>query len=333
MTQPTISILFVRDAMEHTTRLGFDASLALRRADIPPSLLTSPLARISQAQLSTFVRTLQRMTRDELWGLCPQPLALGTFGQMCQVACTQSTLGEALKAGVHFYHILQASFVIRLGQENGMATLRLSDRLTPEQRRPVHSTILLAMHHLASWLIDRRLSLAGVRFGFGTSSRMAEINRVFHTDIEYGHSCTSLIFDAGWLAESVVQDAASLQRFLRFAPGALLVGYRDERSVTEAVRRRLRRRLDESMSLEDVAHTLRMPALTLRRRLQKEAITFSQLKDDVRRDAAIDLLRERSLGLDEIANKLGFSELSSFHRAFRRWTGLAPGEFRTHGGD
>jgi AraC-like DNA-binding protein len=74
-----------------------------------------------------------------------------------------------------------------------------------------------------------------------------------------------------------------------------------------------------------------MTPQTLRRRLREEGHGYQELKDDLRRDAAIDYLGRPDLTLIDIANLVGFSEASTFHRAFRKWTGVAPGEYRqTH---
>ena len=67
---------------------------------------------------------------------------------------------------------------------------------------------------------------------------------------------------------------------------------------------------------------------TLRRRLEREGSSFQVIKDDLRRDMAIDLLCNSTRSVDDIGFALGFSEHSAFYRAFRRWTGASPGEYR-----
>jgi AraC-like DNA-binding protein len=62
--------------------------------------------------------------------------------------------------------------------------------------------------------------------------------------------------------------------------------------------------------------------------LHEEGQGYQQLKDDLRRDAAIEYLARPDLTLVQIATRLGFSEPSTFHRAFKKWTGVAPGEYR-----
>jgi AraC-like DNA-binding protein len=82
------------------------------------------------------------------------------------------------------------------------------------------------------------------------------------------------------------------------------------------------------MNLEEVADKLALSPPMLRRRLAAEGHSFQGLKDSVRRDAAIEELQRRDATLEQIAALLGFSEVSTFHRAFKKWTGLAPGDYR-----
>jgi AraC-like DNA-binding protein len=80
--------------------------------------------------------------------------------------------------------------------------------------------------------------------------------------------------------------------------------------------------------LTDVAAQLELHPQTLRRRLAAEGSTFKQLKSDIRRDTALHFLGKRSLSVEEVAHRAGFSEASAFIRAFKGWTGLTPYAYR-----
>ncbi|MCY1280151.1 HTH-type transcriptional regulator VirS [compost metagenome] len=82
------------------------------------------------------------------------------------------------------------------------------------------------------------------------------------------------------------------------------------------------------ISLEEVASELCMSKRTLQRRLQELELEFAELVEEIRQALAIDLVRQSSRSLTEIAQQLGYNEASSFTRAFRRWTGVTPREFR-----
>ncbi|SCU75789.1 hypothetical protein CNECB9_2540022 [Cupriavidus necator] len=70
----------------------------------------------------------------------------------------------------------------------------------------------------------------------------------------------------------------------------------------------------------------------MQRRLQAEGLSYQHLKDDLRRDIAIDLLSNASSPVAEVAARVGFRETSAFHRAFKKWTGVSPGTYRREQG-
>jgi AraC-like DNA-binding protein len=127
----------------------------------------------------------------------------------------------------------------------------------------------------------------------------------------------------------VIQNQHTLASFLKSAPSNLLVKYHDQTSAAERTRLLLQRHIGSLMlTLEEVSAMLAITPQTLRRRLHKEGCGFQAIKDDLRRDISIEYLASTDLPLLDIAEKVGFSETSAFHRAFKSWTGLAPGAYR-----
>ena len=84
----------------------------------------------------------------------------------------------------------------------------------------------------------------------------------------------------------------------------------------------------QTPTLDMIAHRLNMAPWTVRRRLNAEGISFQQVMNDTRRDLAVSYVRDTTLTLGEIAYLLGFGSTAAFQRAFKRWTGQAPGRFR-----
>ncbi|MBB6287525.1 MULTISPECIES: AraC family transcriptional regulator [unclassified Pseudomonas] len=79
---------------------------------------------------------------------------------------------------------------------------------------------------------------------------------------------------------------------------------------------------------DDLAVELHMSNSTLQRRLQAEGTHYQSLRDDLRRDMAIDLLSRGDMTVTQVAAATGFQETSAFHRAFKKWTGVSPGAYR-----
>ena len=332
MTQHTVAVQQVRLIVQGARHRGLAVPALLQRAGIPPALLDAPLARVSQAQYALLIRVLRRTLRDELWGLCSRPLPVGSFGRCAAMLVRCATLEEALRLGLRHYHGLLADFVPRLVVQGGVARLQLMRRAP---RDPVlgprldyaQKAFLLFAFGMACWLVARRVPVLSV--DYTEPAPRSDSSRVYQAPIRHDQAHVGLCFDARWLELPVVQNPQSLREFLAGAPANLLIKYRDAASVSERIRRLLHRRLDAGdLSLEAVGEALAIAPPTLRRRLREEGHGFQALKDALRRDAAIAHLARPELTLPEIAERLGFSEASTFHRAFKKWTGVAPGEYR-----
>ncbi|WP_281081918.1 AraC family transcriptional regulator [Variovorax paradoxus] len=324
----TVSIEHVRGLLLGAQARGADCTALLTRAGIAPTPAEDERADITIDQFAALIRVLRRALRDEYFGLTSRRVRPGCFARCMDQAVRCMTLGEALRSAFSLYGILVDDFIGRLSVQGGAACLRFVQRAPSNARTDwaIRATMLFAFA-AASWLIGRRIQLLGVDYTHGMQPN--ETARIYRTAIRQGQPYVSMSFDARWLAQPVVQNAQSLHSFLRNAPANLISGYRDETALPDRICRLLRKRLDDTLpSLQQVAELLAVTPQTLRRRLQDEGRGFRAIKDEVRRDAAIDLLLKTGLSLPEVAQRVGFSEASTFHRAFKQWTGEAPGAYR-----
>jgi AraC-like DNA-binding protein len=331
-TQHTVAIQQVQMVLLGAQHRGIDVQPLLARAGISPLLLESNLARVSQQQYASLLRVLRRATRDELWSLASRRLRPGSFGQCMKQVVACGTLGEALRTGFGFYDLLLDDFVARLSVQDGMARIRFVLRRPADARLDYAiKAFMLFAFGSASWLVARRIPLVALDYTSGM--HVSETSRVYQAPIRHGQPHIAMYFEAHWLDLPIVQSRQSLREFLAGAPANLIVRYRDTSSLTDRIRRLLRKRLGEELpSLEEVGDSLAVTPQTLRRRLREEGRGFQQIKDELRRDTAIQFLVQTKLPLIEIANRVGFSEASTFHRAFKHWTGVAPGEYRSSHG-
>lgn len=326
----TISIVQVERTLQGAVCRGLDIDSFLRRAGISAVLMHSPMARISQRQYTALIRVLIRVTRDEFWGLGSAPVRIGTFATACRLMAAESTLGNALRAGLEYYHLMLDDFAPRLQVRDGTASVELVGRAPwTESLGYAQSTFLFCGLGMVSWLAARKLPLREVRLCNQRAGYNTQTNWLFGTEVKFGQARAGLSFDARLLDLPVIQTPATLAAFLQEAPASLIVKYRDQTSATERTRRLLRRHIrTRLLTLEEVSTMLAMTPQTLRRRLQEEGQGFQAIKDDLRRDMAIEYLSQPDLSLQDIAELVGFSETSTFHRAFKSWTSVAPGAYR-----
>lgn len=302
----------------------------LRRAGISSALLESSLARVTQIQFARLMTALVRHHRDEFWGLGSLPLPLGSFAMCGRMLVGHRKVGDALRAGLRYYHALLPDFVPRLQVNQGLAYLRMSPRHPLNERQAYAVRVFMFLSYgVMCWLAARRIPVDEVVYQDSDVARRSDASRLFQAPIHLVDGEWGYRFDAKWLDLPVVQNNESVEPFLREAPACLLVKYRDQASFTERIRRMLRRYLTEEMpSLEAVSGMLFTTPQTLRRRLQREGQGYQMIKDALRRDVAVEFLTQSELPLLEVAAQVGFSEASTFHRAFKAWTGLTPGAYR-----
>lgn len=309
---------------------GLDVQQLLKRAGVDPDVIAGTAPKISQEGFARLIATLTRVTRDEFWLLCDRPIKLGTFNTMCRLIVRCNNLGSAIRTGFSFYHKTVDDFTLRMGRDGSEMRIWVTTSVgDPIRRRTICGAALFFVYGMMCWLVGKRLPLNSVRYAFAEHSFSSELAPFYDAPIFFNQTRHELRFQNELLDLPIMPDEERLLRFIKSMPSAMLVRYRDESSFAERVRAILRRNLAKQISLEEVAARLNVSPQTLRRRLADgDDHGFQELKDQVRRDAAVRLLRTTGIPLEQIALQLGFSELSTFHRAFRRWTGLTPGSYR-----
>ncbi|MFI1255995.1 AraC family transcriptional regulator [Streptomyces netropsis] len=338
MGRRTITVHHVRAALGGARRLGIDTVPLLQTARIPPLLLADDRARVTPEQFTSLVKALHRATRDEFLGLGPTPSRNGTFAMMCSACLGCRDLGAALERGVRFYGLFPGGPDLALERRGAEAVFTVRNDLRGyAEGRFLAECLVIVWHRLASWLIGRRIALRWAEFAFPAPPYAGEYGLLFGCPVRFGARRTGAGFDAHWLAAPVVRDEADLAELLRRAPADLLSRREYGTTVAEQVRRafvttlREGRRPARLPEVAQVAARLAMSPATLRRRLQEEGTSYRLLRDGVLRDAAISGLAAGREPIAELAARLGFSEDTAFHRAFRRWTGTTPGTYRLLG--
>lgn len=309
---------------------GYDIDRILKRAGIDAKELDARGGRLPQAKFAKLISTITRVTRDEFWLIGSRPIKPGSFRLMCRLMIHCRSLREAVRLGCQFYHVVSDDFVIRLAEGPHDASLFVTDTVSdPRRQRMLNGAVLLFAYGLMCWLAGRRLPLNTVHYTFAEEPLSQELEALYRAPLFFDQPRTEIRFDVKLLDLPIMPDEQRLRRFFASMPNALLVRYRDESSIAERVRGIIRRNLKRALSLEDIARMLELSPQTLRRRLiEEENLGFQEIKDRLRQDVAEHLLKRSHLPLEEIGASLGFAEPSTFHRAFRRWTGFAPGEFR-----
>ncbi|MFL9871336.1 AraC family transcriptional regulator [Paraburkholderia megapolitana] len=302
------------------------------RAGIPGELLRKPGARVTQEQFSTLYRALAVELDDEMPGIFSRPLRNGTLKYICLSLLDAPRLDVALHRLGQFFHLMLDDFRLESRREGGLCRVEL----VPNASGPVLSVLgrelmLKFVHGVASWLIGKKIPLTAVEFDFPCSPRANDYLNLFPGPVQFDCTRTFMSFDAIYLDMIIRQRKTDLKKFLSRAPEDWIFVSFGEQMICHRVRQYLVDCLPAIPTIEIVARDMHFSVRTLRRRLTAEGTSLQAIKDELRRDIAVQRLTRSADAISAIAYDIGFDDPTAFHRAFRHWTGSTPQTYRKMG--
>ncbi|GAA3915230.1 AraC family transcriptional regulator [Litoribacillus peritrichatus] len=329
MNTHTIPRNFVMAPLQGAIKQGVDIHKLLATAGISDDVLSEPNYRVSAAQYAVLLRSLWVTLDDEYMGLAPVKGAMGSFSMMCRAVIHCNNLEHVLRRASEFYGLFHggSTHEIRFEENNVLLVFKLALECDPD--RFLHESMLVIWHRFSSWLVDRRIPLKEVRLGYSAPEHENQYWPLFACPIIFDAEETALVFDRQFLELPIMQTEPVLKEFLKVSPADLLARPEDRNTMTAHIRHLLGRDFTQDFPDFDwLAEQVHLAPQSLRRKLREEGTNFQEIKDGLRRDTAIGLLNKHELSIQDIAEQMGFSEASTFHRAFKKWTGLTPGDYR-----
>jgi AraC-like DNA-binding protein len=326
----TIAICFVAAALQSVHGRNLNADELLANVGLSSSLLQVPQARVSAKHYGALWRAIAAALDDEFFGQDSRRMKVGSFAMLCHAVLSCKTLGQALDRSLRFYALILDDISGSAERDAKEARIVLHGHAAGvSQRVFAHELLLMLLYGVSCWLVGRRIPILRTEFSYPEPAHSAEYRLMYCADLRFNRPNTLLAFEASYLDLPVVQNERSAKEFLRTAPESILLKYKNVSSLTARVRRRLRQFLPGMVpDFEELAAEMSMTPATMRRRLNDEGESYQSIKDQLRRDLAISYLSHSNRSVMDIALELGFSERSAFHRAFRKWTGASPAEFR-----
>jgi AraC-like DNA-binding protein len=336
-TRAETPISFIQAMVEAYRRRGLDPSDALEKAQIAPNLLRQSYARVTALQMEWMSEATMRELDDEALGWFRRRLPWGSYGLRVRASMTAPTLGVAMKRWCRHHNLLTDDITLQVGTTDGLAHIDLLEH--PERhdlgqwREFCIVSVLRNALGVACWLTDSRISLTQTQLHVATPAHAASYRVLFDGPVQFSPQATPplsrISFDAGYLNLPVRRDEAALQRMLQRALLLTVRPYRRDRLLVEKVRQVLAEHLEDARNADEVAAHLGLSTRTLHRQLKEEGASLQQLKDNVRRERALDLLLKTRKPIKQIAAEVGFANDKSFMRAFRLWTGKTVEDMRS----
>lgn len=325
----TVPISFVLSLLSGPNLDPARQSRLLMAAGIAPSLLQAGTSRVTTEQFATLYQVLALELDDELPGMFSRPVRAGAFKFLCLSLMESVSLQTAMFRLTRFFHLVLDDFAIELSRDDGLVRMAL----VPQNPSAIGNTfgqeiMLKLIHGMASWLTGHRMTLARVDCAYPRPKHASEYGFLYPGPAHFDQPLSALYFEPQQLNSPIRQNKKSLATFLSRAPGDWLFVSFEERRLSQRVREFLAPRLHLPLAASEVAEALHLSLRTLTRHLAAEQATFQGLKDELRRDAAIQRLTKTDDSIAAIALAVGFEDPNTFHRAFRKWTGSTPGAYR-----
>jgi AraC-like DNA-binding protein len=327
---PTIAATSTLAMVRTAGARGFQTADLLEEAGLTLEYLEDLDARIPGATVLALWNALRERTADPVLQLAaPASLPFGAYRIIDYLVAASATVGDGICRFASFFGLIADAVVLRVEQDDDGYCLCLA-RVDGGAVPAVYvDYVFAALVTRMRMRIRPGLQVRALDLRQGLPLSAARYRELFGAPVQFGAPADRLCFVAEeWNAPTETADVALArmleeharilaQRIPHVAPG-----------FTKDVQKTIAGVLPESASADIVARALHVSVRTLQRRLVNTGTTFREIADSVRAQLAQAYLVDRTVSIAEVAFLLGFSDQTSFQRAFRRWTGEPPGRWR-----
>lgn len=325
---PSISIKAALDGFEV---LGFNTSDLLNAIGIDSALFHDPFASVPDELFGQLWMYAFKQDPDPT---LPTRVGLAVpynaFGMLDHLVGSSTTIGEAFQVLNLFLWLVSIDMSMDFDHRHGDWVWVINDPPVPSRFISEQWTLALIFQRFRQRMPGFRIR--EVHLSQSATVPAAQFEQYWEVPVRLGQRTTGFRLATGvW--ELPNQGAnPMLQQTLRTVAEQVEIKQFEEAPLIYAIRTRLPEALREGQfSADDIAQELGLSRRTLQRRLSSENITFQQLLDLYRQEQAMQMLQNGETSMVDVAYALGYTEQSSFNRAFRRWTGQSPSTWLREG--
>ncbi len=314
---------YIRDFVELTARWKVDPSALVRGLPVTLDALADPTTRVPLRVCEAIVARGIELTREPALGVhFGMQMRVSSHGFLGFAAMTANTVREALDLAMRYASTRTSAIGLALHVEGELASIAIEERtpLPPALRELLVLGLVIGIWQLGEKLTGRPLH------GIGECAFPRPPYPIPSDRLRFDRPAHRLVFPAAELDLPLTTADAAAKRLASEQLERELAAI-SEGSLVGEIRGHLAR-AGSPPTIEEVARALHLSPRTLKRRLADLGTTFSELRDDQRRQRALLLLDNRSLSISDVATRLGYTELPNFTRAFRKWTGMTPAAYR-----
>lgn len=311
---------------------GFDAEAELAKVDINASDLEDTNNRIDIFAYMKFLeRAISLYGNHSLGTDLGARLTLSTHGFLGYAAMSSETLSDAIELAVKYFKTRVNIFEISFFLDGDAAVLQIDEMVSNPAFLPFGlESMYSSFFTMGLQLVDGRFSDVGgeLRFTYEAPTYVQHLEQRFDVPLRFECANNQMRFDAKLLDIPLSFADPRLANMAEERCAAELTTLEQQSNILGRVRRIILSDIRSCSNLNAVSDQLFMSPRTLKRKLKQVGTSFQIVLDSVRKGVAVEYLTQTHKTVDEIANLLGYSDPSNFGRAFKKWTGKRPSEYR-----
>ncbi|MFI5308023.1 MAG: AraC family transcriptional regulator [Polyangiales bacterium] len=325
-----VSILMVRALIGVIERAGASRDRFLGVAGIDARLLEDGEARMSAADYGRSLDAALAVSGDPAFGLHLGEQARSVmFDVLGPLAEHAATLRQCVETSARYARLLAEGHDPELHEQGDVAVIRLPSlrgeaafvRVTAEFAM---TALLPMLRHFAG----DEARPTKVAFAYEAPAYVAEYERIFGGTARFGQAFTEMELPRAWLDKAQLYQSPELYAVLTAEAERTLGRLERDAPLRDRIERILEKHGPDELTMEDVARELEMSARSLRRRVLAEGVSYGELVTRNRMHTAKRMLERPNTSIQETAYAMGFASTAAFHRAFKRWTGMTPKQYR-----
>ena len=329
--KPMISLAATTGLLEAIGRAGADPDQVLRSVELDRAVLSNAEGFIPSSVFARMLEEAARATGDPCFGLhFGERFNVKNVGPLAYVVLNSPTIAVADEHVARYMRLYNQAAKVFFTVDEQRAYLQyvLVDLgiAVPRQQNEYSMAIRL---NTIRMMVGSQWSPLEVRFAHEGPEQISEHLRIFRAPVLFGYPTNAFVIEREFLERPIPAADQRLYRIMKRYLERVLAEIPQEDGVLASIRRAVAESMREGdPNLARVAKKMAMSPRALQRQLKEQGIEFKQLVTDTRRRFALSYLRNRRNTLTEIAFLLGYSEVSAFNRAFKRWTGSTPLAYR-----
>ncbi len=327
----TISVAKLKIFLNQIERYGVTKKDILKYAKIPEDTLNSPDNKLLGEEVRRLIGALVEQTQDKDIGLKQGSLLLKGFSNILgYILMNCDSIAKGWEKYVQYEKLVDETSKCSFKIENGLAYLyntTIDEHL--KDIRQFEDFKIAGILSYIKLLTGKNLKPKKVLFTYSKPKDTEEHLRIFDCHLLFDQNDSAIIFDEEALDIKILDSNEELLSFLEEHVKDFYVELEEKDGYTKKVQDILLEEIKATLpSVAFIAKQLSMSVRSLQMHLKKENTSYRKITEEIRKQLAEKYIKDNVVSIDEISYVLGFSESSSFCRAFKKWTGLAPSAYR-----